>query len=540
MLGLWQDLNLNCEEEWECTDNIVRFKKKMENERVFEFLVGLNYELDDVRSRVLSCRLLPSIREVFSEVQLEESKRRVMLREYLMTRPKASALVTRGPHIGSSGSHAGSSPRQSKRAYCEHCKKMGHTKDTCWTLHGKPTDWKPRQPNKAHSHQASTETQADKTPTEIHQSTSSLNFYYFIVFFMTYHWGRQLAVLRNVRVYITSTKLMCVDNVLLLFGESMSEARPLLTLDYLNVAMFESTSRPKSKFNEILTFEVLKESEPGIVPTPRESGSNPNQGFTQTYDIDYTKTFALFDIKNVFLNGELEEEVFITLPPGSCKEEEKFRFNDGRMTILIVYVDDIILTGDNIGEVERLKKVLATEFEVKDLCQMGYFLGMEVAISIRGISISQRNQYMHSPKESHLEAVYKILKYLKGSSGKGLFFKKGDRSVENRRSTTGYCTYVWGNLVTWRSKKAVAQGMCEILWLHKLLEELHITVELPIKLYCDNKTAISISHNHVQHDKTKHIEVDRHFIKEKIENGTICMTYIPTREQLTDKFTKGL
>ena len=60
------------------------------------------------------------------------------------------------------------------------------------------------------------------------------------------------------------------------------------------------------------------------------------------------------------------------------------------MTILIVYVDDIVLTGDDIGEVERLKKVLATEFEVKDLGQMRYFLGMEVAKSRKGISISQR------------------------------------------------------------------------------------------------------------------------------------------------------
>ncbi|RVW66879.1 Retrovirus-related Pol polyprotein from transposon RE1 [Vitis vinifera] len=64
--------------------------------------------------------------------------------------------------------------------------------------------------------------------------------------------------------------------------------------------------------------------------------------------------------------------------------------NDGRMTILIVYVDDIILIGDDTGEVERLKKVLATAFEVKDLGQMWYFLGMEVARSRKGISISQR------------------------------------------------------------------------------------------------------------------------------------------------------
>ncbi|KAJ9687202.1 hypothetical protein PVL29_015881 [Vitis rotundifolia] len=101
----------------------------------------------------------------------------------LSFRPEASALLTRGPHrphaaIGR-GPHAGSSgpsPRQSKRTYCEYCKKLAHIKDTCWAFHGKPADWKPKQPNKAHSHQASTETQTDKTRREICQSTSSAGF----------------------------------------------------------------------------------------------------------------------------------------------------------------------------------------------------------------------------------------------------------------------------------------------------------------------------------------------------------------------------
>ena len=129
MLGLWQDLDLNCEEERECTGDSVRFKK-MENKRVFQFLARLNCELDDVRSRVLSRRPLPSIQEVFSKVQREESRRRVMLD--LSFGPEASALLTHGPHAtagcgphaGSSGPHvagsSGPSPRQSKRAYCEH------------------------------------------------------------------------------------------------------------------------------------------------------------------------------------------------------------------------------------------------------------------------------------------------------------------------------------------------------------------------------------------------------------------------------------
>ena len=79
----------------------MRFKKKMENERVFEFLAGLNRELDDVRSRVLSRWSLPSIREVFSKVQREESRRKVMLREHLTSVPEALALVIRGPYPGS-------------------------------------------------------------------------------------------------------------------------------------------------------------------------------------------------------------------------------------------------------------------------------------------------------------------------------------------------------------------------------------------------------------------------------------------------------
>ena len=130
MLGLWQDPDLNCKKEWECTGDSVRLKKKMENERVFEFLVGLNCELDDIRSRVLNRRPLPSIREVFSEVQQEESRRRVMLREHLTSGPEASVLITCGSHAGSDGPHVGPGPRQSKRAYCEHCKKIDHTKDT--------------------------------------------------------------------------------------------------------------------------------------------------------------------------------------------------------------------------------------------------------------------------------------------------------------------------------------------------------------------------------------------------------------------------
>ena len=61
-----------------------------------------------------------------------------------------------------------------------------------------------------------------------------------------------------------------------------------------------------------------------------------------------------------------------------------------------------------------------------------------------------------------------------------------------------------------------------------------------MKLYCDNKATILIAHNPVLHDRTKHVEVNKHFIKEKLENGLICMPYIPTIEQVADVLTKGI
>lgn len=108
--------------------------------------------------------------------------------------------------------------------------------------------------------------------------------------------------------------------------------------------------------------------------------------------------------------------------------------------------------------------------------------------------------------------------------------------------------------MTWKSKKqsvvarssaetefrAMAQGICELLWLKIILEDLRIKSDEPMRLYCDNKSAISIAHNPVQHDRTKHIEIDRHFIKEKLDSGLICTPYVSSQDNLADILTKGL
>lgn len=174
---------------------------------------------------------------------------------------------------------------------------------------------------------------------------------------------------------------------------------------------------------------------------------------------------------------------------------------------------------------------------------------------------------MHAPRTSHLEATYRILRYLKSDLGRGLLFtSQGHMRVEvytdadwagsitNRRSTSGYYSLVGGNLVTQKSKKqsmvarynveakyrSMAHGVCEMIWLRQLLHELSVTTPIPMSLYCDNKAAISIARNPVQHDHTKYIEVDRHFIREKILAILVCTPYVTTEQQLTDILIKGI
>ena len=88
--------------------------------------------------------------------------------------------------------------------------------------------------------------------------------------------------------------------------------------------------------------------------------------------------------------------------------------------------------------------------------------------------------------------------------------------------------------------RATALGISEGLWIQRILEDLKIQTSPPMKLYCDNKSAIALAHNLVLHDRTKHVEIDKHFIKEKIDSGQFCMPYLPTSEQLPDILTKGL
>ena len=164
-----------------------------------------------------------------------------------------------------------------------------------------------------------------------------------------------------------------------------------------------------------------------------------------------------------------------------------------------------------------------------------------------------------------MDVVEWILRYLKSAPGKGLLFSNHGLlkvegytdadwagSTDDKRSTVGYFTFVEGNLVTWRSKKqqvvarssgeaefrGMTVGICELLWIRSLLKDIGYEQKVAMKLYCDNKSAIEIANNPGQHDRTKHVKINRHFIKEKIEDDIIVFPFVKSEQQLADMLIK--
>ncbi|KAJ9554351.1 hypothetical protein OSB04_018396 [Centaurea solstitialis] len=175
-------------------------------------------------------------------------------------------------------------------------------------------------------------------------------------------------------------------------------------------------------------------------------------------------------------------------------------------------------------------------------------------------------RYQAEPKESHLTAVKRIFRYLKGTPNLGLWYSK-DSGFDltaysdsdfagckiDRKSTIGGCHLLGGKLVSWTSKKQnsvststaeaeyVAAGICcaQVLWLRNQLQDYDIQLS-KIPIYCDNTSAIAIANNPVLHSKTKHIEVRYHFIRDHVMNGDIELHFVPTEYKLADLFTKPL
>ena len=381
------------------------------------------------------------------------------------------------------------------------------------------------------------------------------------------------------------------------------------------------------------------------------------------------------DVNNAFLHGELQENVYMQLPPGvktskpkqvcklikslyglkqaSKKWYEKLtsllvaqgfkqansyhslftKSSSSSFTILLVYVDDIILAGNSLSEFQTIKDILHNSFKIKDLGQLKYFLGLEVAHSKQGISLCQRkycldlladlglinskpvstpsdpsiklnsdssplyedissyrrligrllylnttrpditfiteqlSQFLTKPTQIHHTTIMRVLRYLKSCPSKGLYFPRDSTvqllgfsdadwagCLDSRRSISGQCFFLGKSLISWHTKKqltvsrssseaeyrALAAATCELQWLLYLIQDLQLTCIKPQVIYCDNQSALHIAVNLVFHERTKHLEIDCHLVREKLQAGVMKLLPITSQNQIADFFTKSL
>eukprot|EP00257_Ricinus_communis_P018410 XP_015577124.1 uncharacterized protein LOC107261550 [Ricinus communis] len=275
--------------------------------------------------------------------------------------------------------------------------------------------------------------------------------------------------------------------------------------------------------------------------------------------------------------------------------------------MVLIYVDDMVITGNDADAIHNLKKLLHQQFQIKDLGILKYFLRLEVARSKTGAqpskfpmemnlkltnhegdilhdparyrrlvgrliyltitrpditySVNILSQFIHAPRKTHWDAALQVIKYLKGSPGLGLLFPSNnsltlkaycDANWANcpmtGRSTTGYCVFLGSSLISWKAKKqktvsrssseaeyrSMAAATCELTWLKFLFNDMQVSVG-PAMLLCNNQAALHIAANSVYHERTKHIELDCHVVREKVQAGQIITKFVPSHLQLLHK-----
>lgn len=164
-------------------------------------------------------------------------------------------------------------------------------------------------------------------------------------------------------------------------------------------------------------------------------------------------------------------------------------------------------------------------------------------------------------------ATRHILRYIKSHPGQGIFFSSKSSlqliafsdadwgaCLDTRKSVTGFCLFIGDSPVSWKSKKqttisrssaeaeyrALAATTSEIVWVQQLLSDFQVKLPSPAVIFCDNLAAIHIASNPIFHKRTKHIEIDCHFVRDKVSAGSIKLFRVRTRNQLADIFTKPL
>ncbi|GKC21765.1 ribonuclease H-like domain-containing protein [Tanacetum coccineum] len=263
---------------------------------------------------------------------------------------------------------------------------------------------------------------------------------------------------------------------------------------------------------------------------------------------------------------------------------------------LLIYVDDIVLTASSTALLQCIISSLHKEFDMTDLGALNYFLGILVTRDARGMFLSQNKyllwfvgavlpyvelwssvSHLYSARyflcvaticlsyddhpEPYLAALKWVLRYIRGTLDHGLQFHVSSTSQLNayteadwagcpitRRSISGYCMFLGDNLLSWSAKRqvtlsrsnaeaeyhGVANVVAETAWIRNLLRELHTPLFATTLVYCDNVSAVYMSTNPVQHQHTKHIEIDIHFVCDMVARGQVRVLHVPSRYQYAD------
>jgi histone deacetylase 1/2 len=176
-------------------------------------------------------------------------------------------------------------------------------------------------------------------------------------------------------------------------------------------------------------------------------------------------------------------------------------------------------------------------------------------------------QYLHAPTTAHWTAAKRILRYVKDTLKLGITFTQSSSTflsafsdadwagcLDDRRSTGGFAIFVGPNLVSWSARKqatvsrssteaeykALANATAEMIWIEALLAELGVKLKEKPSLWCDNLGATYLSANPIFHARTKHIEIDFHFVRERVANNLLAIHFISSNDQVADGFTKAL
>ena len=393
------------------------------------------------------------------------------------------------------------------------------------------------------------------------------------------------------------------------------------------------------------------------------------------------------DVKTAFLNGDIDETIYMVQPENFvlgdpknmvCKLRKsiyglkqasrqwyhKFhqvilsfgfemntvddcvyhKFSGSRHIFLVLYVDDILLATNDIGMLHETKKFLSKHFEMKDLGDASFVLGIQIHRDrSRGIlGLSQKSyidkvlkrfglqdckpgdtpvakgdkfslkqcpkgsleiqemqkipyasavgslmyaqvctrpdiafivgilgRYLSNPGLDHWKAAKRVMRYLKRTRNYMLTYRRSDQleitgysdsdfagCQDSLRSTSGYVFLLAGGAVSWRSAKqgltasstmaaefvAIHEASDQGIWLRNFVTGLQIVegIERPLKLYCDNRSAVLYSNNNRSSTKSKHIDIKFLVVKEKVQSGQISIEHLRTNSMIADPLTKGL